>query len=147
MASMDESMPNRPIPICLSFVLCDRVISDAMTNQYSLIGIIQQIHANKFPARTPPITVFWELTSCHGPTPLRIEIVDVNEIRPPVMEAETTMNFQDPRAVTQAALKLSGLIFPEPGEYRLRMICHGEFVADRRIALLSLAPPQQKPDT
>lgn len=138
---MADAPQNLPAPMVLSFLLCDRLIIDANTGQQSLIGIVTQVQALKFPVASPPLWFFAELASGHGQVPVRFEIVDVNEARPPVIDVEVLMNFPDPRAIVHIGLRLPPLIFPEPGDYRLRMLSRGEFLADRRIVIGAVAPP------
>jgi hypothetical protein len=132
---------NDVTPLCLSFFICDRVIKDAMSGQQSVIGIVTQVHTTKFPAVSPPVWIWAELTSGHGQTPLSIEIVDCDEKRDPVMRAEAVVDFGDPLAISQMALQLPSLVFPEPGDYRLRLISKGAYVAERRLLLHLVQPP------
>lgn len=142
MEPTEHNGSNNVVPIALSFMLCDRVILDQMTGQHSVIGIVTQVHATKFPVRSPRLCMWAELVGGHGETPLLFEIVDVNEKRDPVMRTEVVMNFTDPLAVSQMSIVVPPLPFPEPGDYRVRLLSKGTYVVERRL-LLNLVTPRE----
>lgn len=138
--------PSDVDPICLSFIVCEKLIHDAITNQRSVVGIVSQLHGTKFPIITAPLWLFGEITSCHGQSVLNFEIVDVDDARPPVFSAEVVINIENPLAVSQFAFRTHPLTFPEPGDYRVRLICSNRYLLERRIILNLVAPPQSMGD-
>ena len=55
-----------PPPSLLAALICDQVIRDRTTLKPSLIGVFTDIHASKFPAVHPRMTLFFQLTNGHG---------------------------------------------------------------------------------
>ncbi len=128
-------------PIVLTLLLCEKVIVDARTQQYSLIGLVSNVNASRFPVRSPTLCIYTEVTGGHGVTPLTVRIVDVDEQREPVVKLDLEVNLEDPLAVTQVVFGMPRLIFPEAGDYRLQAISGDSRLLEKRIILRDAPPP------
>jgi hypothetical protein len=134
---------NRPAPIVLSLLVCRRIIRDAMSNEYSIIGITSELAVPSFPITAPMFFAFAELTGVHGDVELVFRIIDANEDRPPVAEVKGGGAIADgPLGVAQLAVGMAGLVFPEPGEYRLQLSSRGTLLAERKFRMVPLKGPQ-----
>ena len=80
------------------------------------------------------------LTDGHGDTPVSIRLIDANESRPPIFEAENRVLFSDPRLIADICLGIMNIEFPEPGEYRLQLFACGTLLMERRIVCTT--PPE-----
>ncbi len=89
------------------------------------------------------LAVFVSLTDGHGKTPVKLRVVDVDEVRDVVGETEMVVDFTDPRMIAETAYHLAGLVFEEPGEYRFQLIAHGELLMERRVLVMSLQENSQ----
>ena len=128
--------PQSPVaPIVLTLLLCEKVIVDARTQQYSLVGLVSNVNATRFPVRSPSLCIYTEVTGGHGVTPLTVRIVDVDEKREPVVKLDLEVNLEDPLAVTQVVFGMPRLVFPELGDYRLQAISGGTTLLEKRIIL------------
>lgn len=125
-----------PPPVPLSLIACERVITDGLTGQYSIIGIMAHLQCPGFPVQVPLLCVYTELTNGRGLAQVVIRIVDANEERSPVAEATLQVQMEHPLAVGQFAVGLPGLIFPEPGEYRVQLLVGGELLIERRLVFV-----------
>ncbi len=134
---------HKPTPTALALLVCDQIITDQLTRKQSLIGLFSKVHAVGFPTAHPQLAVYVALTDGHGETELIIRIVDSNESRPPIVEGKGKVNFKDPRAVANLALQFQGLTFPEPGQYRVQLLAHGELLREARLELIKLERPNQ----
>ena len=128
-------------PIVLTLLLCEKVIVDARTQQYSLIGLVSNVNASRFPVRSPSLCIYTEVTGGHGVTPLTVRIVDVDEKREPVVKLDLEVNLEDPLAVTQVVFGMPRLVFPEPGDYRLQAISGNTRLLEKRLILREAKPP------
>ena len=135
---------SRPTPDVISLLVCDQIITDRVTGKQSLIGLFCTIHSFRFPAVHPQLAVFCSLTDGHGKTPLTIRIVDSNEARPPLVEGKGMVHFNDPRAIANLALQFHGLRFPQPGEYRIQLYCHGELLREARLLVIRAKRPPRR---
>jgi hypothetical protein len=122
-------------PDVLSLLVCDQILIDRLTGKTSLIGMFSTIGAQRYPVRHPQLCVFASLTDGRGPTPLELTIVDSEDARPPIVSGTATVEFKDPRAVACLNLHFNGLVFPEPGGYRVQLKCHGELLREARLYL------------
>ncbi len=122
-------------PDVLSLLVCDQILIDRLTGKTSLIGMFSTIGAPRYPVRHPQLCVFASLTDGRGKTPLELAIVDAEDARPPIVSGTATVEFKDPRAVACLNLHFNGLVFPEPGGYRVQLKCHGELLREARLYL------------
>jgi len=128
--------PQSPVaPIVLTLLLCEKVIVDARTQQYSLVGLVSNVNATRFPVRSPSLCIYTEVTGGHGVTPMSVRIVDVDEKRDPVVKLDLEVNLEDPLAVTQVVFGMPRLVFPVAGDYRLQAISGGTRLLEKRIIL------------
>ena len=132
--------PDLPPPDVLALIVCDQIITDRITGKQSLIGMFSRIHAAKFPASHPQLSVFVALTDGRGKTEMVIRIVDGNETRPPLVEGKGAVEFKNPRAIANLALQFHGLTFPEPGEYRVQIWSKSTLLREARLELIQLRP-------
>lgn len=126
-----------PTPYALAMVVCDYVWRDPYSGKNTIIGTFSSIGGPTFPWQHPIISVYVSLTDGRGDVPVRIELVDCDELRDPVLGQTLTVTFPDPRAIAEVVFLVQNVIFPEPGEYRLKLFAHEEFLMERRLFVLS----------
>lgn len=133
-------------PQVLSLLVCDQIIVDRMTGKTSLIGMFGNIAARKFPMRQPQLCVFASLTDGRGKSPLELRIVDSDDARAAVVSGKATVEFKNPRAVACLNLHFNGLVFPEPGDYRVQLWSEGALLNEARLMLVLAKQRPQKDD-
>jgi hypothetical protein len=117
-------------------VICDLVWRDPGTGKATLLGCFSAVTAAKFPASIFSLGLYLALTDGRGKIPIRIRIVDADESREPVFESVAEFDFTDPRVIAEICLNMTGLTFPEPGEYRCQAFAGNEFLIERRILVI-----------
>lgn len=139
MANPDKRKGVTPYVQCL--VVCDLVIREANTGKHSLIGIFSHIGASRFPAVHPRLSVYLALSDGMGEVPIRIAIVDARDSSRSLVQAETIVPLQDPRAVAEAAIEFPNVVFPEPADYRVQLYADDTLLMERRLAVSEMKPP------
>jgi hypothetical protein len=133
-------MPNDPVeqqpPDVLAMVLADTVLHEVASGKFYINGTYSVIFANDFPVVYPLIVVYLAITNGHGPTPIKVRLVDVDESREPIFETEGVIEFSDPLQVLETVFAARGVRFPEPGEYRLQVFGAGQFLRERRLQVI-----------
>src|SRR5437879_4941311 len=107
-------------PIPLTLLICDHVWRDPNSGNYSLLGTFSEIGRAHFPV-VINIAVYFAVTEGQGILPVRIELIDVDEQRPSVFDVEAIFEFSNLRQVIEATFDFANLVFPAPGEYRLKL--------------------------
>lgn len=130
-------------PILLSAITCNRVIFDKVSGMPSIIDIVQNIDAPRYPARHPQIVFFCELTNGHGTTKAKIRLIDAQEEEKVIFEREGSVKFGDVKQIVTLAMDLHGIVFPRPGEYRFQLYAGGSLVGERRITCRKVTIPPQ----
>jgi hypothetical protein len=130
-------------PLLLSAVICDKVIFDKMTGSPSLINIIQNINAPRYPVRYWQLVFFCELTNGHGRTNTKIKLVDDQEDEKVVFEQGGAVEFKDVKQIVTLAVNLHGVVFVHPGEYRFQLFAEDQLLGERRIVCRLVEPPAE----
>lgn len=128
-------------PILLSVIICDRVIFDKVTGMPSIINIIQNINAPKYPIRYPLMVFFCELTNGHGQTNIRIRLIEEQEEEKVIFEQKGAAEFKDVKQVVSLALNLQGVALPHEGEYRFQIFAEEHLLGERRIVCRKVELP------
>ena len=130
-------------PILLSAIICNRVIFDKVSGMPSLIDIVQNINAPKYPVRYWQLVFYCELTNGHGSTKAKIRLVDVQEDEKVILEQERVVKFGNVKQVLTLALNLQGIVFPQPGEYRFQLFADGHLLGERRVICRKIELPSK----
>lgn len=132
-------------PILLSAITCDRVIFDRITGMPSVINIVQMVNAPKFPVRHSELVFFCELTNGHGETNVEIKLVELEDEDKVLFQQSKTVDFKDVRHILTLALRMQGIVFPAPGEYRFQLYGNNCLLGERRIICREVQMPTQYP--
>ncbi len=127
------------IPYPLAMVVCDYIWRDPYTGKNTIIGTFSLIGGESFPLTHPSLGVYVSLTDGIGHCAVRLELADVNELREPIVVLEQIVDFEDPRMIAELVFQISGVTFPDPGEYRLKLFANQDFLMERRLLLISTA--------
>jgi len=133
----NEKTDSQPA-FALSMLICDAVHLDPGTGKPFILGCFGSIGAASFPAVHRSMVVFAEITDCRGNTPFLVRIIDVDEQREPVAEARVDIEVPDPLAIACLAVRVDGLVFPKPGEYRVQLFSGDAHLMERRLLLMLL---------
>ena len=127
-------------PVLLSAIICDKVIFDKITGMPSIINIMQNINAHKYPMRYAQLVFFCEMTDGHGKTKTKIRLIDSKEDKV-IFEQGGIVEFVDVKQVISLAVNLQGIVFPQPGEYRFQILAQEHLVGERVIMCRKVERP------
>lgn len=133
-------------PILLSAIICEKVIFDRITGMPSIINIIQNINAPKYPIRYPSLVFFCELTNGHGKTKTTIRLVEEQEEKV-IFEQKGEGEFKDVKQVVSLALNLQGIVLPREGEYCFQLFAEDNLLGERRITCRKVVLPSKGGET
>ena len=128
-------------PEVLALVAADHVYRDDSTGKLFILGTRSAFEAAAFPFNCPSLAVYVSMIDRRGETALAVRLIDVDAVREPVLEYETTVNFLDPTEEVEVVFRLEDLVFPEPGDYRLQIHGVGQFLRERRLLIIPLENP------
>lgn len=127
-------------PIPLSTIICDKVIFDKVTGSPSLINIIQNINAPRYPVRYWQLVFFCEMTNGHGTTNSKIRLVDEQQDDKVIFEQSGNVEFKSVKQIVTLAVNLQGVVFHHPGEYRFELLAGENLIGQRRIVCRKVEP-------
>jgi hypothetical protein len=117
----------------LAWLVADHVYRDPFSKRSYILGTYSAVASLAFPFTHPGLKSYAALTELHGLTPLRVRLVDADEEREPFWVQEALVNSNDPLAVADLVLVSPPLLFPAPGQFRLRLYGAGQLLCERWI--------------
>jgi len=133
-------MPINPAaspPLPLALLICDGAHRDPATGKWTLLGLFNTLQVAQFPFHMPQMIAYLAMTDAQGKVPIKVKIVDSDEIHDPLFIQENEFPIKDPRVVTDIVIGIRGVSFPKPGEYRLQVFANQEFLVERRIDVIA----------
>ncbi len=145
---MPEDSVEQQWPDALALILADYVHQDGATGKYFILGTYSSIGAASFPWTHPTLTAYAAVTNGHGPTPMKMRLIDVDDSREPIFESEGVLDFPNPLVVAEIVFVCHNVVFPEPGVYRLQLYGAGQLLRERLFMVTPVEPSEeaQQPD-
>ncbi len=125
--------PGKIAPYTLAMVIADAIWRDPGTGKRTILGCFSSIAATEFPTVHPQLVVYVAITDGRGDTPIKLQLVDAEEEGEPIFQAESEVQFKDPRSIFEMEFHFRAIPFPHPGEYRIQLFASGGFLLERRI--------------
>ncbi len=133
---------NTPQPIVKAFLICDQIIQDSQTGKMSLIGLFQDLRADRFPAIHPTLWIYASLTDARGEYDFEIQFVDVEESNVLGKGTPPKIKIPGPLETTEMCAQLGNLQLPRPGTYEFHLIGNGELLATKSLRVSEVRPPE-----
>lgn len=124
----------------LALLVCDTVITDAMTGKKTLVGIFNSIAAPKFPHVIPQMFVFASLTNLECETEVKIKLIAGND--DVLFELPAKVPFKTPLDTPELFFNLQNFPIKSPGTFELQLLAKDEIIASRLLIVREL-PRQQ----
>jgi len=136
---MDERRP-AAVPTLVSFLICDQVIDDRLSNKKSAIGIFNTILVPKVPTSVQQMAILASVTEIAGRAELELRLVrDAdNQV---LFSGRGAVEAPNPLAVVDLLFGIQGLRIPEAGQYAFELLSEGEILGRRRFQVLVRPPP------
>ena len=115
-------------PIGIALIICDRVITDAVTHEKTLVSTFNQLLANRFPCVHPRLTLFVAVTNGRGTAEAEIRCVNESDQNSPVFGMKGAIPFPDPNHVVEMSFQFNNVTFPKPGLHGIEFLCDGELI-------------------
>lgn len=120
-------------PYVLALVLCDAVHRDPVTGKNSLLGTFSTVTARAFPATHAAMCAYVALTDGAGRQQVELRVAPAARADAPVAAASFDLECDDPRMTFEVVVRLSDVVFPAAGEYRVVLACGEEVLLERRL--------------
>lgn len=133
-------MKNKPpTPVCVSFLVCRSITTDARTGDDVLVGLPRAFWSRNYPSATP-ISFFIRCTSAHGKYPVEVHLQNLDgeviwKDGPP-----EPLEMLDPLAMYDLKMNVC-VVFPAAGVYQFVLVLDGvELLRQRFHAKLGDVP-------
>jgi hypothetical protein len=120
-------------PHVLALVLCDAVHRDPVTGKNSLLGTFSTVTARSFPATHATMCAYVALTDGVGRQQIEFRLTPAGRTDAPIAAASFDLDFDDSRMTFEVVVRLTDVVVPAPGEYRIVLACGDEVLLERRM--------------
>lgn len=132
-------------PVCLSLIVCDDIYRDEETKKLILVGTFNVVNVGSLPAPHPKFSVLFTLTDAKGEygLTLRIEHEQSGQL---VFQIHGPLQIEDPLAICDFNLTLSGVTFRDPGKHWIILEADGQVLMQRPILVqLKMSSQTEEP--
>jgi len=118
-----------PVPTVLAILICEKIITEANTQNKTLVNVFNNIDARDFPTAFGPLSLFIRLADAEGDYVLKLAITR--------LESEETISAPELPIVTipsrlsihELNIKIPGIGFKEPGTYEFQLYANNVWIA------------------
>jgi hypothetical protein len=122
-------------PNAVALHVCEQVIYEAGTNNYTIVNGFSQRFVNSFPALPFPFDVFAVLTDGQGEMLLEL-IIERPDNLEEIYRRQGTLELAHPLQERRCHVRVRSCTFPVPGAYQITLLVDGEPIANRRLYVL-----------
>lgn len=125
----DTFIPEKPSGKAI--IICERVITDADTQNKTLVSTFNKVTAKHFPCKHDRLAVYVALTDSSGTK--HVELRFKNEAREqPLLKLSGDVLFPHPNAVVELIFEIRNILLPQPGMFTFEIFADGEYIFDVR---------------
>jgi hypothetical protein len=128
--------------VCKAILLCDRVIIDSITNNYSVINIFDRFEITGFPGNTRPFVVYLQLTSGIGSYEISIEVQDLRNDTVVARAQGPRIEFPERWFKAHMIAEVSSIRLEHAGMFDLVVLANGQEIDRQQFAALT---PNEEP--
>ncbi len=125
-----------PAPMAIGLTLCHYVAVEERTRNVTIAGSFHRLLSNSFPYRFSPFYMFASLVGGNGEGTVALTMTRA-ETSQILYRVQTPLLFRDRLAETTVVFRLTNCVCPASGEYLFTLLVDGEWVAQRRIRLIT----------
>jgi hypothetical protein len=129
---MPRNAPDTPHPVINAILICDLAIREEGTGKVSLIGIFEEIRAQRLPVQHPRLCLYAKLTDAEGTYKLRLELVRLEDMRA-IGQGELEATLADRNKVGEIVFQFLGLVFEAAGRYDFRLSANGRYLGNKTL--------------
>ena len=115
-------------PTARGLQVCEQVIVEAATNNVSPISCFTRRHVGAFPSAPMRFAIYSLLSGGLGAVTMRVEIGRIEDTRL-VYRRSMVVVFEDRVIESRFVLRLTDVVFPEPGIYSVVLFADDEWIA------------------
>lgn len=124
-------------PMGLALCICESVITEAITNRKTLVGMFNHLGSIAFPVMVPKLCVFVSVTGGHGAVNSIVRCVN-EDTGEKVFEVPGVLNFKDPNDVAEANFQFHNVPFAKPGLYCIELLFDDALILARQFRIVQL---------
>ena len=130
-------------PTLVSFLICDQVIDDKLSNKKSAIGIFNTIIVPKLPTSIHQMAILASVTEIVGRIELEIRLVRDTD-NAVLFSGKGHVEAPDPLAIVDLLFAMQGVKIPEAGQYGFEILSEAALLGRRRFQVW-VRPPGTPP--
>jgi hypothetical protein len=130
-------------PTLVSFLICDQVIDDKLSNKKSAIGIFNTILVPKVPAVIHQMAILASVTEISGRVELEIRLVRDTD-NAVLFSGKGNVEAPNPLAIVDLLFAMQGVQIPAAGQYAFEILSGAALLGRRRFQVW-VRPPGPPP--
>jgi hypothetical protein len=124
-----------PIPSVIAVLICEKVVTEALTNNKSLINVFNRFIAPEEPIRSATFWIFVRLGDAEGDYQFRLELVHLDS-ETAIGKAEMAINVPDRLIAHELAFQFNGIEFPWFGTYEFQIFANDIWIGRTTVSVV-----------
>jgi hypothetical protein len=129
-------------PSIKAMLICDNIITEALSGKKSLIGVFEKIGAQKFPFTHFSLGLYVNFTDALGKYEFKLELFDVEKQEAIATAKIPEANISDKLGTGELVFNLKGLKFSHPGRYEFRIFANNRLLGTKSFGVEEVKPPE-----
>jgi hypothetical protein len=127
------------VPSLVSFLICDQVIDDKLSNKKSAIGIFNTIIVPRLPTAIHQMAILASVTEITGRAELELRLIRDTD-NAVLFSGRGAVDAPNPLAVVDLLFAMQGIQIAEPGQYGFELLAGGALLGRRRFQVWLRTP-------
>lgn len=124
-------------PIGIAIVICERVITEEVTGNKTLVSTFNNLQTLGFPVRHEKLSVYVALTNCTGSRQVSLTLTRDGE---KMVSIPANIEFKSPLDVVELIFNLNNVLFLKAGLHAFEIHSEGEFIFESRFNVVQSHP-------
>ena len=127
-----------PVPSVVSFLTCEKIITEADTNNKTLVNVFDRVTGPKFPLLYGPIWIYARLVDAEGHYTFRVEFNHLETEKQVAKTDDMNADLTDRLQAFDFALQFQAIGFESPGSYEVLIFANDVLIGRTTVSVLQV---------
>jgi hypothetical protein len=125
-----------PVPSVVSLLICEKVITEAKTNNKTLVNVFDRVEASEFPAVHGPFWIYARLVDAEGDYTFRVEINHLETEKQIARADDIKAQLPNRLQAADFGLHIPAIGFELPGTYEVLIYANDVWIGRTTVSVV-----------
>ncbi len=129
-------MSDSPVPSVRALLICERVITEAVTNNKTLVGVFDRIQLPIFPRIFGPFWIYARLVDAEGDYTFRVEIIHLETEKQIARADGLNLSVPSRLGASELVFQVQAFNFELPGTYEILIYANDVWIGRTTLSVV-----------